>query len=301
MSESLHLDRDPLIDVGGALRSLRLGGSDPTTKLTSNDFWRATYTPDGPGTVRIRWTASAVTAQAWGDGAAWLSARVPAMAGLVDPGYHFGPESHPKILHAQRDEPGLRFAASGTLNHELVPAILGQRVTVGEAQRQWMMLCRELGDPAPGPNPALRLPPLAQRLADKPAWWYHPYGIEAKRAEAIRTVSRHDERIRQWSTTDAPTATEKLLLLRGVGLWTAAVAVAAAFGDPDAVAVGDFHIKNTVAWALSGQPRGTDEQMLELLAPYAGQRNRVIRLLQRGGHGAPKFGPRQRIQPMHRY
>ena len=55
--------------------------------------------------------------------------------------------------------------------------------------------------------------------------------------------------------------------------------MASAMGDPDAVAVGDYHLKNLVVHALAGEPRGTDERMLELLAPYAGQRGRVIRLL----------------------
>ena len=48
--------------------------------------------------------------------------------------------------------------------------------------------------------------------------------------------------------------------------------MASAMGDPDAVAVGDFHLKNLVSTALAGEPRGTDQRMLELLAPYAGQR-----------------------------
>ena len=65
-----------------------------------------------------------------------------------------------------------------------------------------------------------------------------------------------------------------------------------AFGDPDAVSVGDFHLPNMVAWALAGEPRGTDERMLELLEPYRGQRGRVIRLLELGGFEAPRYGPR---------
>jgi 3-methyladenine DNA glycosylase/8-oxoguanine DNA glycosylase len=65
-----------------------------------------------------------------------------------------------------------------------------------------------------------------------------------------------------------------------------------AFGDPDAVSVGDFHIPNMVAWALAGEPRGIDERMLELLEPYRGQRGRVIRLLELAGFGAPRYGPR---------
>ena len=58
-------------------------------------------------------------------------------------------------------------------------------------------------------------------------------------------------------------------------------------GDPDAVAVGDYHLKNVVGYALAGEARATDERMLELLTPYAGQRGRVIRALLRHGHRAP--------------
>ena len=57
-------------------------------------------------------------------------------------------------------------------------------------------------------------------------------------------------------------------------------------GDPDAVAVGDYHLKNVVGYALAGEARATDERMLELLTPYAGQRGRVIRALLRHGHRA---------------
>src|SRR4029453_406544 len=46
-------------------------------------------------------------------------------------------------------------------------------------------------------------------------------------------------------------------------------------GDPDAVPVGDFHLPHLVAGALAGEPRGTDERMLEPLAPFAGHRRRV--------------------------
>ncbi len=38
-------------------------------------------------------------------------------------------------------------------------------------------------------------------------------------------------------------------------------------------------LPSTVAFALAGERRATDRRMLELLAPYAGQRFRVIRWL----------------------
>jgi 3-methyladenine DNA glycosylase/8-oxoguanine DNA glycosylase len=72
-------------------------------------------------------------------------------------------------------------------------------------------------------------------------------------------------------------------------------------GDPDAVAVGDYHLKNVIVHAFTGRPRGTDEEMMELLEPYTGQRGRVVKLLLLDGHRAPKFGPRQRVLPLNRW
>ena len=77
--------------------------------------------------------------------------------------------------------------------------------------------------------------------------------------------------------------------------------LAVSHGDPDAVAVGDFHLKHMVTHALTGRSRGTDEEMMALLEPYRGQRGRVVRLLLLDGHRAPSFGPRQRVLPMHRW
>ena len=48
------------------------------------------------------------------------------------------------------------------------------------------------------------------------------------------------------------------------------------------MSVGDFHLKNLVAFALAGEPRGDDARMLELLAPYAGRRALVVRVLELG-------------------
>ena len=60
-----------------------------------------------------------------------------------------------------------------------------------------------------------------------------------------------------------------------------------------------YHLKNMIAHNLAGEARGTDERMLELLEPYAGQRGRVVRHIARHGSPAPKFGAKRRIMPMH--
>jgi 3-methyladenine DNA glycosylase/8-oxoguanine DNA glycosylase len=84
----------------------------------------------------------------------------------------------------------------------------------------------------------------------------------------------------------------RLRALPLVGQWTAAEVGLRALGDPDAVSVGDFHLGGAVSWALAGEERGTDARMLELLAPYAGHRARVVRLIESAGIHAPRRGPR---------
>ena len=86
----------------------------------------------------------------------------------------------------------------------------------------------------------------------------------------------------------------------GVGAWTAAEVARPAFGDPDAISLGDFHLPNLVCWALAGEPRGDDATMLELLEPYRGQRARLVRLLEHSGIRAPRYGPRSRIRSIER-
>jgi len=58
------------------------------------------------------------------------------------------------------------------------------------------------------------------------------------------------------------------------------------------VSVGDAHLPDLVSWALAGEPRADDARMLEILASYAGQRARVVRLLEASGLRVPRFGPR---------
>ena len=88
----------------------------------------------------------------------------------------------------------------------------------------------------------------------------------------------------------------RLAALPGVGAWTVAEVALRALGDADAVSVGDYHLKNVVAWNLAGKPRGTDDEMLELLEPFRPHRGRALMLIQRGGSTPPKYGPRLTIQ-----
>lgn len=292
-----HPRSDPLRRV---LAVYRFGTDDPTTQLSQGEFWRATFTPAGAGTLHLDWRDGHTRAEAFGDGADWLLAHVPALTGALDVGHTFE-TGHPQLLAAQRTSPAATFGASHTLYHELLPVILCQRITAGEATRQWHQLVRRLGARAPGPHPTLRLPPPANDLASLPAGWFHPLGIETKRANALREVARHAQRLHQWAELSPAQAAHQLRLLPGIGQWTVGSVMATALGDPDSLAVGDFHLKNAITFALSGSARGTDDEMLELLAPYAGQRGRAAKLLLAASPRPPKFGPRRRVLPMSRW
>ena len=292
------------------LAAFRHGWHDPTTRLTNDSFTRAALTPDGPGTLLLRWADDpadvgecGLDADAWGPGAGWLLARVDELTGHTDRAVAFD-GAHRAVERALRLTRQRRIGASGDAYHQLLPTILAQRITAGEAIRQWGRLCRELGEPAPGPADVvdrLVLPPSPASLRGRPAWWFHPLGIEAKRARTLVEVARHADRLWDWTAKGAGELGSKLALLTGVGPWTIGSTLGPVCGDPDAVAVGDFHFPNTVAWAVAGEPRADDDRMLELLAPYRGQRGRVLSAITATTGGAPAFGPRRRVLPMARW
>ena len=189
----------------------------------------------------------------------------------------------------------MRFTRSLAVVEALVPTIIEQKVTSAEAHRSYRMLVRSYGERAPGPF-GLLLPPSPETLASLPYEAFHPFGIERKRAETIRAVCAHSGRVEEAARMPARAAFERITSFRGVGRWSAGNVMQQALGDPDAVLVGDFHMPHAVAWFLAGEPRATDERMLDLLEPYRGQRARAMRLITYSGRHAPKFGPRHRLR-----
>ena len=198
--------------------------------------------------------------------------------------------------------PAFAAGASGDLYHLLLPTVIAQRITSGEAVRQWAWLVRRLGEPAPGPFPGLLLPPSPERLAAMPTWWFHPLGIEVKRARALVAVARVAHRALGVGDAAAPTGRRRSSAsfpasVRGRSAWCADRSSATTTPCP----IGDYHFPHTVSWNLAGEPRGDDARMLELLEPYRPQRGRVLRLLGLAGRRAPAFGPQRRILPMYRW
>ncbi len=299
------------------LALLRNGSNDPTTRVefVGDDavIRRATLTPLGPGTIVFRAPLHLVSGSALdsqttpaprvlqlhGPGADWLAARISHMAAQRDDTATqltstIAKYPHPALQQAARRLGVLWLPRTDTPYHELLPAILGQRITAAQALAQWAGLCRRYGEPAPG-NLGLHLPPTPEQLRAISSWQFHQMGIEQQRARTLHTVARHAAYVDRTRDVTGPQARAALMKLPGIGVWTAAVAVGVSHGDPDALPIGDFHVKNTVSWALRGAARGSDDEMVEALTPFAGHRWRVVRLLERSGTRAPKFGPKRRL------
>jgi 3-methyladenine DNA glycosylase/8-oxoguanine DNA glycosylase len=284
----------------GSVRSLLVRSGDRTGRLDGRQFWLASRTPAGPATLHLTREGDGLLATGHGPGAAWVVERADAIAGLRDDltGFPALAEAHPLVRRLARTFPGLRFPASGRIFHRLLVAILEQKVTGKEAHRAYRAIVRHFGEPAPGPVELL-LPPDPEAIAATPYWTFHPFGVEQKRAQTLLRAAVEATRLERCA--DAAQATRRLTAIPGIGPWTAAEVVRTAYGDADAVSVGDFHIPHTVAWALAGEPRGTDARMLELLEPFRGHRGRVCELLAAAGIAAPKFGPRLPIRSFARF
>lgn len=286
--------------LAGSVRALMVGAHDPCARLVEGDFWWASRTPDGPAALRLRRDGADVVATGHGPGAGWVTERADAIAGLRDELGEFATlaAQHPLIHRLARLHHGVRFPATGQVFRPLLRAILEQKVTLGEAHRAYRAIVRHFAEPAPGPVP-LTLPPDPCAVAATAYWLFHPFGVEQRRAQTLLRAAMQAARLE--TCADAAEATSRLTAIAGVGPWTAAEVVRTAYGDADAVSVGDYHIPNTVAWALAGEPRGTDARMLELLEPYRGHRGRVCELLAAGGMRAPRFGPRMPVRSFARF
>lgn len=284
------------LDLRRTLAPLCRGSGDPAYRSTADGaIWRAARTPDGPGTLCLvpggSGRGGTVHARAYGPGADRLLDGLPGLLGAHDDPVSFVPE-HPPLARAVRAAPGLRIGRLGTVFEMLVPAILEQKVVSREAWRAWRYLVRRFGEPAPGPEPPggrLHVPPAPADWVRIPSWEWHRAGAEAVRARTIIHAARVADRL---EGHDSAETDRRLRSLPGIGVWTSAEVRQRALGDADAVSVGDYHLPGLVGWTLTGR-KVDDAGMLELLAPYAGHRHRVARLLELAGTRPPARGPRR--------
>ncbi|GGX76737.1 DNA-3-methyladenine glycosylase family protein [Streptomyces hiroshimensis] len=279
-------------DLGRTLGVLARGPGDPAFRPgPDGSVWRASRTPEGPGTLHVTEQGGSIHAEAWGPGADRLLETLPALLGAEDAPEAFTPRH--RLLHeAHRRHPGLRLARTGLVLESLIPSVLEQKVTSDEAYRAWRLLLQQHGEPAPGPAPRMRVMPSARDWAMIPSWDWHKAGVDGKRSATIVRAARVAARLEEAAAMDDEQASRRLQAVPGIGPWTAAETLQRSNGSPDAVTVGDLHLPKIIGYALAGTRDTDDEAMLELLSPYEGQRHRACRLILLTGARPPRRAPR---------
>ena len=279
------------ISVSLSLRTLSHGPRDPSVRVRHGEVWRATHTPAGPATVLYEQRGDEIVVTAWGTGAEWCLATAPDVLGARDRLEGFQPHRHRIVADLHRRFEDLRLTATHCVLEAAVPTVLEQKVTSEEAHESWRKIVWRWGRPAPGPG-RMQLPPAPDRLGAEPYYRYHAFGVERKRADIVRRLASRAVRVEEAMTLGR----SRLEAFPGVGQWTSAKVAQVAWADPDAVAVGDYHLASAVVYAFTGLRGGDDDAMLELLAPFAPHRGRVARLIKTGYGPPPRRAPRARLR-----
>jgi 3-methyladenine DNA glycosylase/8-oxoguanine DNA glycosylase len=298
-----------------SLGILQRGARDPATRVTETGAWLCFHTPAGPVTLLATTGNPGVDAKvilrAWGPGAAQAVERGLNLLGAYDDWSAFdAPETrrllHPVVARSRKSNPGLRFPSTGRIFDALLPAILEQKVTVIEANFAWRYLCLAVGEVPPGPAPeGMRLPPTPAAIRSLQPWQWHQARVDAKRSATATRAAAAATALERWALLElgtrranamgAGTLHAALESIPGVGPWSIAEVLQRTHGAPDQVSVGDFHLAAFVGQVLTGR-RVDDAGMLELLAPFTGHRQRVVRLIGLSGQRKQAFGPR--LAPM---
>jgi 3-methyladenine DNA glycosylase/8-oxoguanine DNA glycosylase len=283
------------VDLRRTLGALRRGSGDPALQVTEDSAWRATGTPAGAATLHLQRRADgSIEATAWGDGADWLLDGLPEMLGDGDDWSTLDVSVHTVLHRTHRSLPGLRLTRTRNVWEAIIPAILEQKVVGLDAWLSYRQLIRRFGTIPPGPAPeGMRMLPTAAQWRRIPSWEFHRAGVDPKRAATTQRVAMVADALQRTVELGrgGPEVTAKLCTIPGVGVWTAAETVQRSHGDPDTVSVGDYHLAHVVGTVFLGR-RVDDDGMLELLAPWLGQRQRVMRLIELCGIGKQRFGPR---------
>lgn len=294
--DSSYRPRGPL-DLRQTLGHLLSGTGDPRMCIDGGTFWFALRTPYGVATLALREHGDEIRTAAWShesDATAWALDLAPELLGASDDSRGFDASLHPLIEHVHHRNPGLKLSRTTLVFEALASAIMEQKITTGQAYQGWRYVLRHFGERAPGPTPK---PMYAAPTTDEwwriPSWHWHKAGVEPPQSKTIVRAAMRGERLAE-ATLAAETGEARdsiLTSIVGIGPWTAAMTRDRALGDPDAVAIGDFHLAHQVGYALTGS-RTDDDGMLELLEPWRGQRLRVIRLILRSGRIEPRRGAR---------
>lgn len=274
MIQRAVIDIDPF-DLHATFEMQLLGKFDPTGSRGASSLRKIHLDASGHLVVwRFSRTATALLIDVQGDDGHLLE-TITRQFPLADGAETFEP-AHPLLARLSRGLPGLRLMRMPWTFDSAAGAVLQQRVRWQTAYSDFRRIALQWGTR----TAAGVAFPTASQLAAIPLFRLEAIGLDPKRARALHLLAAADARHAfLHPAADPVEVAARLRSIRGIGPWTAARVLGLAFGHPDAVVVGDLHLPSLVTAALAGEPEGTDERMLQLLEPYAGQRFRVIRLL----------------------
>jgi 3-methyladenine DNA glycosylase/8-oxoguanine DNA glycosylase len=255
----------------------RFGLYDPTASLGPRRFRKAMATAEGPCVVEVESDARGVSFSVSGGAEREVAADLESALAVDDGRDSFSP-AHPALARLHRAHAGLRLVRVPWRFDVAFSIVLQQRVTTREAWQQWRRIAMRYGEVVPG-HDGLRAFPSAERVARMESWRLEELGVDPKRTRAAIGLARDDQRRGTFAWTDAARVRKHLRAVRGIGPWTTEMTLGFGWGDPDALPLADLHLPHLVSHALAGEPRGSDERMVELLEPYRGQRFRAIRLI----------------------
>lgn len=300
------------VDVATNIAPLVRGAGDPTAATSHGVSWLS-FQPlaTGPVTVAIQHPSSPVAPgeiryHIWANSDATaiqgvvdtmpklLGIDEAALAGwdafdqLLEQTAHLLPH---RVLEARRTNPGMRLMATGQLVDELFTVVLEQKVTQHQARATWRWLVNTFGEHSPAGEPAAKLAPRPQAVLSIESWQWHAGWVQPFLARTLQTVASRATALHRLAQQPLDVIEKGLTSLPGIGLWTVAETLQRTHGAADLVSVGDFHRAHHVGEALTGK-RTDDAGMLELLEPWAGHRQRLIRLIYASGIRFSRFGPR---------
>lgn len=258
-----------------------LGAFDPTAVFASDTVFIKNFVSRG-AVVTLRCEARDGELVVTGDGAAldgWAKWLPP------DDGQAAFAPSNEKLAQLHRRLGGLRLLRVPWLFDLACGAVLQQRIAFVDAVKQFGRIAKAFGVRV-GEGAAF---PDGPTLAKVPLFELQRLGVDAQRARTLHALAKSEtQRPFLSSETSFDEIVRRLELLPGIGPWTMGMIRGYGLGDPDATVVRDLGLPHLVCWALAGEPRGTDERMLELLEPFRGQRFRVTRLLHAAGISVPR-------------
>jgi 3-methyladenine DNA glycosylase/8-oxoguanine DNA glycosylase len=242
---------------------------------------------DGPRLVVEVWgsaqTAEETAEEALRACAAWVGAADDVEAGAA------AAAAHPLTARLWRAAGPVRLATLPRVGEALGRAIIAQLVQSLEAAISTAQVAAAVGTPA---RSGLWCWPSARQIGSAQHPTLRRCGVSGRAIRALHAGAVEDRRL-EAARSDPGNLDARLRQLPGVGVWTSAE-TRLALGDPDAVSVGDYHLPSVVGTVLTGEQRPrtawTDVEMVELLAPFAGQRGRIIRLCERAA--ARRLAPR---------